>query len=51
MLNKEQIKANFNKSAVSYDDNAVTQQDSAKFLVNFLIDNEIDVGERFVKRN
>jgi malonyl-CoA O-methyltransferase len=39
MLNKEQVKANFNKSAVSYDDNATTQQDSAKFLVKSLMDN------------
>jgi malonyl-CoA O-methyltransferase len=36
MLNKEQVKKNFNRSAVSYDKHASTQQMSAKFLVEFL---------------
>jgi malonyl-CoA O-methyltransferase len=36
MLNKEQVKINFNKSAVSYDNYASTQQMSAQFLVEFL---------------
>lgn len=36
MLSKKQIETNFNKSAVSYDMHALTQQMSAKFLVEFL---------------
>jgi malonyl-CoA O-methyltransferase len=36
MLNKEQVKTNFNKCAVLYDKHALTQQKSAQFLVEFL---------------
>ncbi len=39
MLSKQQVKANFNKSALAYDQHALTQRLSANFLVEFLRDN------------